>query len=93
MREIHEGSEDIKEHEKYLLAIKYESFRTEPHEDIDKIYYRFSDIIKDLETLGKIYSPLEKNRQNLNALPKEQETKVMAIEEAKNFNLCLLNHL
>ncbi|KAL3507226.1 hypothetical protein ACH5RR_032608 [Cinchona calisaya] len=58
----------------------------EPHENIDKIYCRFNDIIKDFETLGKEYSLGEKNRKILNALSKEWEAKTIAIEEAKNLN-------
>ena len=43
----------------------------EPHENIDKLFYRFNDINKDLETLGKEYSSGERNRKILNTLPKE----------------------
>lgn len=76
------------------LVTKHESFRMEPHEDINKMYCRFNEIIKDLETLGIEYSLGEKNRQILNALPKEWETnKIIGIEEVKNLNSMLLNLL
>ncbi|KAL3533259.1 hypothetical protein ACH5RR_006780 [Cinchona calisaya] len=71
---------------KSLLVAKYESFKMEPHENIDKMYCRFNDIVKDLEGLGKEYSLGEKNRKILNALPKEWEPKSIAIEESKNLN-------
>ncbi|KAL3520312.1 hypothetical protein ACH5RR_018461 [Cinchona calisaya] len=58
----------------------------EPHENIDKMYFRFNDMVKDLEGLGKEYSLSEKNRKILNALPKEWEPKSIAIEESKNLN-------
>ncbi|KAL3503834.1 hypothetical protein ACH5RR_033675 [Cinchona calisaya] len=58
----------------------------EPHENIDKMYCRFNDIVKDLEGLGKEYSLGEKNRNFLNTLPKEWKPKSIAIEESKNLN-------
>ena len=70
LREIHEGGENVKEHKKSILVTKYESFKMEPHEDIDKIYCKFNDFIKDLEVLKKEYSLEEKNRKILNALSK-----------------------
>ncbi|KAL3513390.1 hypothetical protein ACH5RR_026107 [Cinchona calisaya] len=54
----------------------------EPHENIDKMYFRFND----MEGLGQEYSLGEKNRKILNALPKEWEPKSSAIEESKNLN-------
>ncbi|KAL3516452.1 hypothetical protein ACH5RR_023354 [Cinchona calisaya] len=86
LKEMHEGSDDVREQKKSLLVAKYESFKMEPHENIDKMYCRFNDIIKDLEVLGKEYSLGEKNRKILNALSKEWDAKTIAIEEAKNLN-------
>ena len=57
-----------------------------PLEDIDKMYCRFNNLIKDLEVLGKEYSLGEKNRKILNALNKDWESKMTAIEEAKDLN-------
>ncbi|KAL3527708.1 hypothetical protein ACH5RR_012364 [Cinchona calisaya] len=65
----------------------------EPHENIDKMYCRFNDIIKDLETLSKEYSLGEKNRKILNAISKEWDAKTIAIEEAKNLNLMPIESL
>ncbi|KAL3529731.1 hypothetical protein ACH5RR_009053 [Cinchona calisaya] len=56
LKEIHERSEDIREQKKSLLVAKYESFKMESHENIDKMYCRFNDMVKDLEGLGKNYS-------------------------------------
>ncbi|KAL3509740.1 hypothetical protein ACH5RR_029141 [Cinchona calisaya] len=58
----------------------------ESHENIDIMYYRFNNIIKDLERLGKEYSLVEKNGKILNSLLKEWEAKSIIIEEAKNLN-------
>ena len=43
----------------------------EPHENIDKMYCKFNDTIKDLEALGNEYTLREKNRKILNALFKD----------------------
>ncbi|KAL3519121.1 hypothetical protein ACH5RR_021710 [Cinchona calisaya] len=93
LKEIHEGSDDVREQKKSLLVAKYESFKMEPHENIDKMYCRFNDIIKDLEALGKEYSLGEKNRKILNALSKEWDAKTITIEEAKNLNLMPIESL
>ena len=61
LREIHEGSENVREQKKSILVTKYESFTMEPHENVDKMYCRFNDLIKDLEVLEKEYSLGEKN--------------------------------
>ena len=42
--------------------------KMEPHENIDKMFCRFIDIVKDLELLGKKYILDEKNRNILNGL-------------------------
>ena len=58
----------------------------EPHENIDKMYCRFNDLIKNLEVLKKQYFLGKKNRKILNVLYKNWESKVTAIEEAKDLN-------
>lgn len=64
LREIHERSENVREQKKSILVTKYESFKMEPHENIDKMYCRFNDFIKDLKVLEKEYSLGEKNKKN-----------------------------
>ena len=56
----------------------------EPHKDIDKMYCKFNNLIKNLEILKRKYFLGEKNRKILNALSKDWESKVTAIEEAKD---------
>lgn len=61
--EIREGSDSVREQKKSLLVTKYESFKMEPHENVDKMYCKFNDIIKDLEVLGKAYTLGDKNQK------------------------------
>ena len=68
LKEICEGSGNVREQKKSLLVTKYELFKMELYENIDKMYCRFNDIIKDLEVLDKEYTLDEKSRKILNAL-------------------------
>ena len=45
----YEGSQDIREQKKSMLVSQYESFKIFPYENIDDMYCRFIDIIKELE--------------------------------------------
>lgn len=86
LRDMYRGSDNVREQRKSILVAQYESFKMHPHENVDKMFCRFNDITKDLELLDKVYTLGEKNRKILNALPKEWENKVTAIEEAKDLN-------
>ena len=71
LREIHESSENVREQKKSIFITKYESFKMETHENIDKMYCKFNDLIKDLEVQEKECFLGEKNRKILNALSKD----------------------
>ena len=83
----------MREQKKSILVTKYESFKMESHENIDKMYCRFNDLIKDQKVLEKDYSLGEKNRKILNALIKDWESKVTAIEKAKDLNILSIESL
>ena len=68
LKEIHEGSENVREQKKSILVTKYELFKMESHEHIDKMYCRFKDFIKNLEVLEKKCSLGEKKHKNLECL-------------------------
>ena len=91
--EIHKSSQYIREQKKYLLVVKYASFKMEPYENVDKMYCRFIEIIKNHELLGKEYCLDKKNRKILNTLPKEWKTKIIAIEQVKNLNFVPIDPL
>ena len=93
LREIHEGSKNVREQKKSILVTKYESFKMESHENIDQMYCKFNDLIKDLEVLEKEYTLGEKNRKILNVLSNDWKSKVTAIEEAKDLNFMPIESL
>lgn len=53
LSEIHEATHDVKKQNKTLLVTEYESFKVKSRKNIDKIYCRFTSIIKYLKILKK----------------------------------------
>lgn len=58
----------------------------EPSESISKIFTKFTNIINELEALGKVYQNFELVRKVLMSLSKTWTLKVTAVEEAKNLS-------
>ena len=54
---------------------------------------RFTDIVNGLETLGKTYKESKKVMKILRSLPSKQDTKVTAIQEAKDLTKLPLEEL
>ncbi|WJZ87668.1 hypothetical protein VitviT2T_007035 [Vitis vinifera] len=57
------------------------------------MFSRFIVIVNELEALGKTYTEVEKVMKILRSLPKKWETKVMAIQEAKDLTKLSLEEL
>ena len=60
-------------------------FRMKANEIISEMFIRFSDIINDLKSFGKVYTNVKLVIKVLRCLPKNWGLKVTAIEEAKDF--------
>ena len=60
-------------------------FRMKANEIIYEMFIRFSDIINDLKSFGKVYTNVKLVIKVLRCLPKNWGLKVTAIEEAKDF--------
>ena len=56
----------------------------ESFESISEMFYKFTNIINALKSLGKFYTNGELVRKILRSLPNEWEAKVTAIQEAKD---------
>ena len=76
-----------------MYVTYYELFKMKSIETIVEMYARFIDIINRLKSLGKSYSNDELVRKMLRSLPKSQEAKVTAIQEAKDLNTLPLENL
>ena len=76
-----------------MLVHKYELFKMEPNETIMGIYTRFTDIVNNLKILEKANTDSELCRKILSSLPHSWETKVTAIQEAKDLTSLRLEEL
>ena len=57
------------------------------------MFSRFMVMVNELESLGKTYTKVEKVMKILRSLPNKWETKVMAIQEAKDLTKLSLEKL
>lgn len=80
----YEGTSQIKESRIDMLIHDYELFTMESFESISEMFYKFTNIINALKSLGKSYTNGELVRKILRSLPNEWEAKVTAIQEAKD---------
>ncbi|KAA3470956.1 zf-CCHC domain-containing protein/UBN2 domain-containing protein [Gossypium australe] len=88
----HEGTNQVKKSKVGILTLNYETFTTKPEEDIKAMFDRFTIIINELKSYGKIYHN-EVVRKMLRSLPMSWDAKVTAIKEVKNFETLSLNEL
>jgi len=72
---------------------KYELFEMSNEETMMDMYTRFTNSTNELKSLGKSFTTEELVRKILRFLPQSWETKVTAIQEAKNMNEISLDEL
>jgi len=60
---------------------------------IDEMYSRFTSIVNELRSLGKIYSPHDRIRKLLRCLPSTWRPMVTTITQAKDLNTFALEDL
>ena len=68
-------------------------FKMKPNESIVEMFTRFTDVVNDLEGLGKRVSEQDKVYKILRCLPPKWNSKTEAIEEAKNLKELPLEEL
>jgi len=93
LRAAHEGTNQVKQSKIELLMRKYELFEMSGKEAIMDMYNRFTHITNELKSLGKSFTTKELVRKILRFLPQLWETKVVAIQEAKEMNEITLDEL
>ena len=64
----HEGISQVKEYKINTLVHNYELFKMKTDESITDMFTRFTDIIKGLKSLGKVYPNNEQVRKILRSL-------------------------
>ncbi|KMT03682.1 hypothetical protein BVRB_8g190190 [Beta vulgaris subsp. vulgaris] len=83
----HQGTNEVKRSKIDMLMHKYELFQMKPKESVQEMLTRFSNIINELESLGKIITPEEQVRKVLRSLHQDEKwmAKVNAVLETKDF--------
>jgi len=89
----HEGTSHVKETRIDVGVRKFEIFEMNEKENIDEMYSRFTSIVNELRSLGKIYSPHDRIRKILRCLPSTWRPMVTAITQAKDLNTLDLEDL
>jgi len=89
----HEGTSHVKETRIDIGVRKFEIFEMNEEENIDEMYSRFTSIVNELRSLGKIYSPHDRIRKILRCLPISWRPMVTAITQAKDLNVLALEDL
>ena len=89
----HEGTSQVKETKIGILVGEYEYFKMKPGENVKDMSTRFTNIVNQLEVLGKTYTMKEKVIKILRALRSEWRPKRMASQEAKDLNALTVEEL
>ena len=83
----YEGTSQVKKFRISLLMQQYEMFSMNKDESINSMSARFSNITNELENLGKKCQTEDKVRKILRSLDDRWQSKVTAIEEAKDLSV------
>ena len=76
-----------------MFVHSYELFKMDANKTITEMFTRFTGIINDLNALGRTYANSDLVRKLLRSLPRTQEAKVTAIQEAKDLSKLPLKEL
>ncbi|VFQ92078.1 unnamed protein product [Cuscuta campestris] len=83
----YEGTPQVRESKIDLLTHEYELFAMKENELVEDMFERFSNIVNDLDMLGKTLTDKELVRKILRSLTKEWESKVNSIYEGRDYNV------
>ncbi|VFQ83813.1 unnamed protein product [Cuscuta campestris] len=83
----YEGTPQVRESKIDLLTHEYELFAMKENKLVEDMFGRFSNIVNDLDMLGKTLTDKELVRKILRSLTKEWESKVNSIYEGRDYNV------
>ncbi|VFQ73594.1 unnamed protein product [Cuscuta campestris] len=83
----YEGTPQVRESKIDLLTHEYELFAMKENELVEDMFGRFSNIVNDLDMLGKTLTDKELVRKIMRSLTKEWESKVNSIYEGRDYNV------
>ena len=80
----HEGTNDVKRARKHTIIQEYEMFKMVKVESIADVQKRFTHIVNQLMSLGKVFDKEELNIKILKCLDRSRQPKVTVISESKD---------
>jgi gag-polypeptide of LTR copia-type/Zinc knuckle len=89
----HEGTNEVKRSKIDLLTRQYELFEMLPDESVNVMITRFTNIVNELDSLGRSIENEEQVRKILRILPKSWMPLVTALKESKDFTKFSLEEL
>src|SRR3954462_8513148 len=93
LKMTHEGNAQVKETKALALIQKYEAFKMEDDEDIEKMFSRFQTLTAGLRVLDKGYTKADHVKKIIRRLPRRWGPMVIAFKIAKNLNEVSLEEL
>ncbi|XP_070006006.1 uncharacterized protein [Nicotiana sylvestris] len=93
LQTAHKGTTTIKPSKIDMLTTEYELFRIKDDESIQDMHTRFTSIINELHSLGKIIPRNKLVRKILSILPSSWESKVNVITEANDLHELTIDEL
>ncbi|KAL6586411.1 hypothetical protein OROMI_001399 [Orobanche minor] len=88
-----EGTELIKENKLTIATQKFDNFKMKSGESIDQVDARFTEIMNEINSLGKTYGNREMALKVLRSLNPEWSMKAVAMRESKDLNKIKIQEL
>src|SRR3954465_1524936 len=93
LKMTHEGNAQVKETKAFSLIQKYEAFKMEDDENIEKMFSRFQMLTAGLRVLDKGYTKADHVKKIIRSLPRRWDPMVTAFKISKNLNEVSLEEL
>src|ERR1044072_106045 len=89
----HEGNNQVKETKALALLQKYEAFKMEDNESVEKMFSRFQILVAGLKVLNKGYNTADHVKKIIRSLPSKWRPMVTTLKVAKDLNSVSLEEL
>ena len=93
LQNAHEGTTQVRKFRIASLCSEYEAFKMKSGESLQDMITRFTTVVNELISLGKVYTTDEQADKVLRILPRSWEIKVTAIRETKDLTNMSLDEL
>ncbi|KAD4585951.1 hypothetical protein E3N88_23552 [Mikania micrantha] len=93
LKQMYEGSDDVKENKKDMLKQKFENFCQQNNENMSSQYLRYVQLVDELTTAGVILDNQDVLRKFLRSLPKAWNIYSVTIRRTENLKTLTLGEL